>query len=372
MLGKYFLLIVLSQTLAVSSSSSSDEEEDSSESGVHEEHPKSSSHGHWNYLDQNTWSSEFTHCGGHAQSPINIATGDVIFHPTLQRIKLEGYDLSDAEPLKLVNNGHTLQLSLPSSMRIVRGFDTVFLAAQLHFHWGTKEDPGSEHTIDSVHFPAEIHVVHYNSKYPKSQKQPIGLHENENYENILSSLRDVSREESDTEIPGFNVRNLLPNSLDRFYRYQGSLTTPPCYQSVNWTIFNDSISVSRRQLAALEDTLKAGHNQLLTKNFRAPQGLYDRHVLSSFSTELDSTGHQGPSYSDSDGSSQRGRSVNEPVDSKSMLSQGDILAIVFGALFSLTLLSFMVYACQQRKKSVRLKKDARQNVIYKPATKEEV
>uniref|UniRef100_A0A0E9X640 Carbonic anhydrase n=1 Tax=Anguilla anguilla TaxID=7936 RepID=A0A0E9X640_ANGAN len=101
-------------------------------------------------------------------------------------------------------------------MRIVSGFDNTFLAAQLHFHWGTKEDPGSEHTIDSVHFPAEIHVVHYNSKYPNISEAAskldglavlgafigIGLHENENYEKILSSLRDVSREESDTEIPG--------------------------------------------------------------------------------------------------------------------------------------------------------------------------
>ncbi|KAJ8260814.1 hypothetical protein COCON_G00165370 [Conger conger] len=384
MLGKVFLFILF-QILA-SSSSSSEEDEDSSESGNAEEHHRSSSHGHWNYLDQSTWSSAFQHCGGHSQSPINIGTREAIFHPKLPAIKLEGYDLTDEESLKLVNNGHTLQLSLPDTMRIVSGFDDTFLAAQLHFHWGTKEDPGSEHTIDNVHFPAEIHVVHYNSKYHNISEAAskvdglavlgafigIGLHENENYENILSSLMDVSREESDTEIPGFNVRNLLPNRLDRFYRYNGSLTTPPCYQTVNWTIFNDTVTVSRRQLAALEDTLKAGQNEHLTKNFRAPQLLYNRQVFSSFRAEPSSTGPEIPFYPDSNGPSKGGRSMNEPVHATVTLSRGDILAIVFGALFMVTLLSFMIYACQQRRKSLRLKKDARQNVVYKPATKEEV
>ncbi|KAG5834162.1 hypothetical protein ANANG_G00258490 [Anguilla anguilla] len=387
MLRRLFLLVLFQALVSSSSSSSSSEEDESGNEGDHtEEHPKKSSHGHWNYLDQDAWPSDFQHCSGKSQSPINIATREAIFDPKLPAIELEGYDLSDTEQLNLVNNGHTLQLNLPDTMRIVSGFDNTFLAAQLHFHWGTKEDPGSEHTIDSVHFPAEIHVVHYNSKYPNISEAAskldglavlgafigIGLHENENYEKILSSLRDVSREESDTEIPGFNVRNLLPNSLDRFYRYNGSLTTPPCFQTVNWTIFNDTITVSRRQLAALEDTLKAGQNQLLNKNFRAPQLLYNRRVLSSFRAESSSTGPQVPFNPGNDGSSKKGRTMNEPVDSEETLSRGDILAIVFGALFFVTLLSFMIYACQQRKKTLRLKKDARENVIYKPATKEEV
>lgn len=49
-----------------------------------------------------------------------------------------------------------VQLSLPDTMHIVRGFDNVFVAAQLHFHWGTVKVPGSEHTVDGLHFPAEV------------------------------------------------------------------------------------------------------------------------------------------------------------------------------------------------------------------------
>ncbi|XP_016114095.1 carbonic anhydrase 9-like [Sinocyclocheilus grahami] len=262
----------------------------------------------------------------------------------------------------------SVQLSLPSSMRIMRGFDQVYIAAQLHFHWGTKEIPGSEHTIDHVHFPAEIHVVHYNSKYADLIEAAskadglavfggfigIGLHDNDNYEKILSALTDISKEESDTEIPGFNVRHLLPDSLDRFYRYSGSLTTPPCFQTVSWTLFNDSIRVSRRQLAALEDTLKTEHNKLLSKNFRAPQLLHGRKVLASFHAES-ATGKA------------RGAPAPETQDNKIMESSGHILAIIFGVLFAVTLLVFSMYTYRQQKHYSKLKKDSKLNVVYKPA-----
>ncbi|KAK9967913.1 hypothetical protein ABG768_002276 [Culter alburnus] len=291
------MFLILHLQMLVMASSSSSEEDGSSERD--DEHSKGSSHQHqWGYHDQDTWSSAFEHCSGKSQSPIDIDTHKVFYDPRLPPIKLEGYDLTGSAALTLINNGHTLQLSLPSSMRIMRGFDHVYVAAQLHFHWGTTEVPGSEHTIDNVHFPAEIHVVHYNSKYANLTEAAskadglavlggfigIGLHENDNYEKILSALTDISIEESNTEIPGFNVRHLLPNSLERFYRYNGSLTTPPCFQTVSWTLFNDSIRVSRRQLAALEDTLKTEHNKLLSKNFRAPQLLHGRKVLASFHT----------------------------------------------------------------------------------------
>ncbi|XP_016317978.1 carbonic anhydrase 14 [Sinocyclocheilus anshuiensis] len=361
------MFLILHLHVLVIASSSSTEEDGSSERDA--EHSKGSSHQHhWGYHDQDAWLSVFEHCSGKAQSPINIDTHKVFYEPKLPPIKLEGYDLTGSPALTLINNGHTLQLSLPSSMRIMRGFDHVYVAAQLHFHWGTKEIPGSEHTIDHVHFPAEIHVVHYNSKYADLIEAAskadglavlggfigIGLHDNDNYEKILSALTDISIEESDTEIPGFNVRHLLPDRLDRFYRYSGSLTTPPCFQTVSWTVFNDSIRVSRRQLAALEDTLKTEHNKLLSKNFRAPQLLHGRKVLASFHTES-ATGKA------------REAPAPETQDNKIMESSGHILAIIFGVLFAVTLLVFSMYTYRQQKNYSKLKKDSKLNVVYKPA-----
>ncbi|KAB5543637.1 hypothetical protein PHYPO_G00081570 [Pangasianodon hypophthalmus] len=370
------LLLIHSQVLGDTSSS----EEDENVSNEHEDdHKKSSSHSdHWDYHNQRSWLSAFTDCGGKSQSPIDIVTREVTYDPRLPAIKLDGYDLSGHPELTLQNNGHTLQLQLPNTMRIVKGFDQVYLAAQLHFHWGNTEVPGSEHTIDNVHFPAEIHVVHYNSKYAsikEAASKPdglavlgafigIGLHENENYEKILSVIKDVSTEESDTKITSFNVRHLLPDSLEKFYRYTGSLTTPPCYQSVNWTMFNDTITVSRKQLAALEETLKAGHNQRLSQNFRTPQNLYGRQVLASFLTSH--TANAGGSSETNTFSRTRATGTQDG------LTRGDILAIAFGVLFALTLLFFSMYAYRQRQKHSKSNPDSRQNVIYKPATKEDV
>lgn len=50
------------------------------------------------------------------------------------------------------------------------------------------------------------------------------------------------------QVPGFNIRALLPTRLDEYYRYDGSLTTPPCYPSVLWTVFRNHITMSQKQV----------------------------------------------------------------------------------------------------------------------------
>ena len=40
----------------------------------------------------------------------------------------------------------------------------------------------------------------------------------------------------------------MPAKLSKFYRYEGSLTTPPCYESVIWTLFNETIEIAEEQV----------------------------------------------------------------------------------------------------------------------------
>ncbi len=57
-------------------------------------------------------------------------------------------------------------------------FDTEFAFDQLHFHWGSGDDQGSEHSVDGVFFPLEMHMVHVNSSFEDfdaASDQPGGL-----------------------------------------------------------------------------------------------------------------------------------------------------------------------------------------------------
>lgn len=63
------------------------------------------------------------------------------------------------------------------------------------------------------------------------------------------------------QIPGFNIRALLPSRLDEYYRYDGSLTTPPCYPSVLWTLFRNPVTISRKQVSWQDAVRKQIHSQ---------------------------------------------------------------------------------------------------------------
>jgi carbonic anhydrase len=50
-----------------------------------------------------------------------------------------------------------------------------------------------------------------------------------------------------TDIAQFDLTDLLPGQLQTF-RYEGSLTTPPCSEGVKWFVFTESMTVSPQQI----------------------------------------------------------------------------------------------------------------------------
>ncbi|NXA06444.1 CAH9 anhydrase, partial [Sapayoa aenigma] len=244
-------------------------------------------------------------CGDTMQSPINVATAQTIFSPNLRPIQLSGYSLPANEKFVLRNNGHTVLLELPESLAITGGYAQQYRAVQLHLHWGSPSEPGSEHTVNGQRFAAEIHVVHYNTKYnsfKEAMVHPDGLAvlgaflevgpmENPYYQEILEHLYKIPEVGQEVLVPGFNIAGLLPANLKLYFHYNGSLTTPPCYQTVKWTVFNQTVLLSRDQMLVLVTSLRNDDSNLLQKNYRPVQHLHGRRVLASFQTTLSLVKH---------------------------------------------------------------------------------
>lgn len=55
----------------------------------------------------------------------------------------------------------------------------------------------------------------------------------------------------EVSIPGFSIEELLPKRPEEYYRYRGSLTTPPCYPTVLWTVFRNPVEISQQQVTVV-------------------------------------------------------------------------------------------------------------------------
>ncbi|XP_035758608.1 carbonic anhydrase 9 isoform X2 [Egretta garzetta] len=353
--------------------SSEDDQEDGGEDSPHSQE-KGPGHSHWSYEDREHWGVDYPDCGGTMQSPINIETAKTIFSPELRPIQLSGYSLPASEKLKLRNNGHTVLLELPKSLAITGGYAQQYRAVQLHLHWGSPLGPGSEHTINGHRFAAEIHVVHYNTKYESIEEAmvhpdglavlgaflEVGPKENPYYQEILEHLHKIQREGEEVLVSGFNIAGLLPDNLKLYFHYNGSLTTPPCYQTVKWTVFNQTMLLSHKQMLMLVTSLRNDDSKPLQNNYRLVQGLHGRRVLASFQTTLISTKHS------------RGGDGSAAAEghSSSSFHAGDVLAVLFGVLFAVTALAFLLYIYKHRSQNTRLDSPTKSKVIYTAATTE--
>ncbi|NXC76207.1 CAH12 anhydrase, partial [Anhinga anhinga] len=250
---------------------------------------------------EKAWSKKYPFCGGVFQSPIDFHKDILQYDSNLLPLEFIGYNVPSTDQFTLTNNGHSVKMYLLPTMYI-RNLPFEYTASQLHLHWGNRnKSEGSEHTVSGKHFAAELHIVHYNSeKYPDitaAMDKADGLAVlailleigpfNPSYEKIFRHFQNVKYKDQVVQVPGFNIRELLPDRLDEYYRYEGSLTTPPCYPSVLWTVFRHPVKISQEQLLALETAMYCTESDdpeplEMVNNFRNVQEFHERLVFISF------------------------------------------------------------------------------------------
>ncbi|CAG2199863.1 CA [Mytilus edulis] len=201
-------------------------------------------------------------CNAKFQSPIDIKTSDVVYDSSLENFNLEELEKTrdvdmvcvptmDVLVIQVNLQGHDIKVtggSLPGTYKV----------EQFHFHWGPNNNVGSEHTYDGKQVTAEV-----------------GSH-NKNYEEITDKVKNVQKQEDILPLQSFKLSSLLPSSKC-YYRYLGSMTTPPC-APVIWTMFKENIYLSENQL---QEFRNLGNTDMdLIHNCRSPRPLDGRIVTS--------------------------------------------------------------------------------------------
>lgn len=228
-------------------------------------HKVQSEHGSgWSYQGETgpeRWerlSRDYAVCGqGETQSPIDLTgkspagspAGDIRFN----------YRLT---PVHILNNGHTVQVNYTAgSTMTVEG--KTFEVSQFHFH------APSEHAINGRLADMEMHIVHKNDA---GELAVAGVLMNIGKENL--ALREVWQNlptavaaEKVNERDLVNVRDFLPSDA-KYFRYMGSLTTPPCTEGVNWFVMAEPMEVSAEQVAKFTRVFGANNRPLQAVNNR--------------------------------------------------------------------------------------------------------
>ena len=226
----------------------------------------------WGYAAENgpdVWgqlNQEYTLCAeGTHQSPIDIV------NPMPTQLPTISYEYHPATGVDIHHNGHTIEVAYPEGSGIQID-DTDYQLLQFHFH------APSEHTVAGKPFDMEMHLVH---KSEEGNLAVVGLFiengrhhpafdpiwaylpstplETQRIENVIIDLPSMLSPDGQTLDEAVQV---FPST----YRYNGSLTTPPCSEGVKWIVLTTPVEMSESQIAAFKAIIHGNNRPVQSLN----------------------------------------------------------------------------------------------------------
>ncbi|CAO2839324.1 unnamed protein product [Amaranthus hypochondriacus] len=186
---------------------------------------------------------------GKNQSPVDINTYEAVLNNTLQPLHRD-YNLQKAT---LVSDGKHVEISFVGSGGLkIEG--KVYNLKKLEFH------TPSEHLLNSIPYAAELQQVHEAADGSLAVVAILFKHGPPSpfIHTLMPMLEEVAKKackgEERIEIPKFEMINLRKWPRD-YYRYHGSLTSPPCQENVLWNVLCEAKTISVEQVAALKAPL---------------------------------------------------------------------------------------------------------------------
>jgi carbonic anhydrase len=227
---------------------------------------------HWEYGEAEHWADlchPFLECDGTAQSPVDIKGW--VNDASLQWPEVHHNPIESA----LINNGHTIEFEVPEEYQEhnkLRLGDAEYELLQFHFH------SHSEHNINGIYYPMEVHLVHKNKQTGGLAVLGV-LFKAGNSHRALAQLIDAGLPEHKDSLSGkflLNPADFLPSG-GGYYTYHGSLTTPPCSEIVTWFVFDTPVEASQEQINRFAPLLHDDYRPLNDLNGRVIKHAVGRH-----------------------------------------------------------------------------------------------